>query len=88
VADPLCIEAPSAASAIALVTELAWLEDTDLVPIDDDRWEVRVDEPGNELGRVLTIVEQWVVVWNLGSAVVRISGTPHTLSPADPRPRA
>ncbi len=48
---------------------------TDLVPLDDERWEVRVEESSeHELDAVLHAVARWAVDCRVEQADVRIDG--------------
>lgn len=50
---------------------------TDLVPLEDERWEVRVEESSeDELDAVLHAVARWAAECQLEQARVRVDGEP------------
>jgi hypothetical protein len=83
------VEAPSTASALALVIDVAGFGTADLVPLDGNgRWEVRLVDPGAAapLPELLSTLERWLAVWRLASTTVYIDDVAHTLPAATPRP--
>ncbi|HTS72866.1 MAG TPA: hypothetical protein VMG74_04080 [Gaiellaceae bacterium] len=69
------IEAPTTSSATQLVRDLVPFAQTDLVPLGDERWEVRVEESSeDELDAVLHAVARWAVDCQLKTASVRVDG--------------
>ena len=69
------IEAPTTSSATQLVRDLVPFAQTDLVPLGDERWEVRVEESSeDELDAVLHAVARWAAECSLAEANVRIDG--------------
>jgi hypothetical protein len=67
------IEAPTTSSATQLVRDLVPFAQTDLVPLDDERWEVRVEESSeDELDAVLHAVARWAADWSLEAASVLV----------------
>jgi hypothetical protein len=69
------IEAPSQGTAAVLVQDLVAFAQTDVVPLDDERWEVRVEESSeDELDAVLHAVARWVADCSLEEASVLVDG--------------
>ena len=69
------IEAPTTSAATQLVRDLVPFAQTDLVPLDDERWEVRVEESSeDELDAVLHAVARWAVDCSLDQASVLVDG--------------
>jgi hypothetical protein len=69
------IEAPTTSSATQLVRDLVPFAQTDLVPLDEERWEVRVEESSeDELDAVLHAVARWVADCSLEEASVLVDG--------------
>jgi hypothetical protein len=69
------IEAPNRAAAALLVQDLVAFAPTDIVPLDEERWEVRV--PGSsqdELDAVLHAVARWVADCQLSDTQVLVDG--------------
>ena len=83
--EPVRIEAPSTASAMALLAALARFGYPDLVPVEEDRWEVVIADPGRDsLPELLRVVERWTLVWEATPATVTIDGVPHSLRADNP----
>ena len=77
---PIRIEAPSTASAMALLTELMPLGKADLVQLDDSRWEVHLSHAARTpTAQVLRTVETWLALWNESGTTVHIAGRPRLL---------
>jgi len=77
------IEAPTSAAASQLVRDLVAFAPTDLVPLGDERWEVRVEDSSEEeLDAVLHAVARWVADCRLSETHVLIDGEPVDLPPA------
>ena len=58
---------------------------TDLLPLDDERWEVRVEEStAEELDAVLLAVARWAAVCELDERHVLVDDEPVELPPATP----
>jgi hypothetical protein len=56
---------------------------TDLVPLGDERWEVRIEESSDdELDAVLHAVARWAADCSLEETTVRVNGEPVDLPPA------
>jgi hypothetical protein len=69
------IEAPTTSSATQLVRDLVGFVQTDLVPLADEHWEVRVEESSeHELDAVLHAVARWAADCELEEADVQIDG--------------
>jgi hypothetical protein len=69
------IEAPTSAAASQLVRDLVAFAPTDLVPLGDERWEVRVEDSSEEeLDAVLRAVARWVADCQLNETRVLIDG--------------
>ena len=69
------IEAPTTSSATQLVRDLVPFAQTDLVPLDDERWEVLVEESSeDELDAVLHAVARWAADCSLEEASVLVDG--------------
>ena len=68
-----------------LVRDLVPFARTDVVPLDDERWEVRVEEStDDELDAVLLAVARWAVVCELERGRVLVDGRPVELPDPDP----
>jgi len=77
------IEAPSQGAAALLVQDLVAFVPTDVVPLDEQRWEVRV--PGSsedELDAVLHAVARWVAACDLERRHVLVDDEPVELPEA------
>ena len=71
------IEAPTAGAATQLVSDLVPFARTDVVPIDDERWEIRVEEStDDELDAVLIAVARWAMAIELDEKHVLVDGEP------------
>lgn len=71
------IEAPTTGAANQLVHDLVPFARTDLVPLDDERWEIRVEESTEEeLDAVLLAVARWASVCDLKRRHVLVDGKP------------
>jgi len=71
------IEAPSTNAAEQLVHDLVGFVRTDLVPLGDERWEVRVAESSEEeLDAVLHAVARWAAECSLEGARVLVDDRP------------
>jgi hypothetical protein len=78
---PIRVEAPSTASAMALVAELSAFGTPDLVPLDDGRWEVQLsDTARTPMPHVLRAVQSWLVVWNEPETTVHVADRPRLLA--------
>jgi hypothetical protein len=66
---------------MALLGDLAPFGQPDLLPIAQDRWEVRVPDPGASLPELLTAIEHWAALWRLGPTIVYIDDVEHSLMP-------
>jgi hypothetical protein len=79
--EPIRVAAPSSASALSLVVELASFGQTDLTLGEHGLWEVRLDDdPGRRLADILRVLERWLTLWNMASTTVHIAGEPHELT--------
>ena len=77
------IEAPTSAAASQLVRDLVAFAPTDLVPLADERWEVRVEDSSEEeLDAVLHAVARWLADCQLRETRVLIDGERVDLPPA------
>jgi hypothetical protein len=77
---PVRVEASSSASAMALLEALARFGHPQLVPLEDDRWAVLVEDPGGPaLPELLRLIERWTLVWETTPTTVTIDGVPHVL---------
>jgi hypothetical protein len=77
------IEVPTSAAASQLVRDLVAFAPTDLVPLGDERWEVRVEDSSEEeLDAVLHAVARWVADCQLEETRVLIDGERADLPPA------
>jgi hypothetical protein len=77
------IEAPSQGAAALLVQDLVAFAQTDVVPLDDERWEVRVDgSTEGELDAVLHAVARWVAACELEPRPVLVDDEPVELPEA------
>jgi hypothetical protein len=77
------IEAPTSAAASQLVRDLVAFAPTDLVPLGDERWEVRVEDSSEEeLDAVLRAVARWVADCQLNETRVLIDGERIDVPPA------
>jgi hypothetical protein len=71
------IEAPTSSAAEQLVQDLVPFTRTDLVPLDEERWEVRVEEStDDELDAVLHAVARWASACELESRHVLVDDEP------------
>ena len=71
------IETPSSAAATQLVHDLMPYAKTDLVPLEDERWEVRIDESSeDELDVVLNAVARWAADHSLDDMQVLVDDEP------------
>jgi hypothetical protein len=71
------IETPSSAAATQLVHDLMPYAKTDLVPLEDERWEVRIDESSeDELDVVLNAVARWAADHSLDDMQVLVDDKP------------
>lgn len=69
------IEAPTSNAADQLVRDLVPFTRTDLVPLDGERWEIRVEESTEEeLDAVLLAVARWAVTCDLEPRRVLVDG--------------
>jgi hypothetical protein len=67
-----------------LVRDLVPFARTDVVPLDDERWEVRVEEStDDELDAVLLAVARWAVACELERRPVLVDGLPVELPDPD-----
>ena len=77
------IEAPSSGAAHQLVHDLVPFARTDLVPLDEERWEIRVEEPTEEeLDAVLLAVDRWAAACEVKQRHVLVDGKPVDLPAA------
>ena len=80
----ICIEVPTGGAANQLVRDLCPFARTDVVPIQDDGWEVRVEESTEEeLDAVLHAVARWASGSDLKPRHVLVDGDPVELPLAD-----
>ena len=71
----ISIEAPTAGAATQLVSDLVPFARTDVVPIDDERWEVRVEgSTDDELDAVLIAIARWAMANELDEKRVLVDG--------------
>jgi hypothetical protein len=71
------IEAPTTSAATQLVHDLVPFARTDLVQLDDERWEVRVEgSTEEELDAVLLAVARWAAECEVGRREVLVDGEP------------
>jgi len=71
------IEAPTTNAAELLVHDLVPFAQTDLLPLDGERWEVRVEESTeDELDAVLLAVARWAATCELDRHNVLVDGEP------------
>jgi hypothetical protein len=71
------IEAPSSNAAEQLVHDLVGFVRTDLFPLEDERWEVRVERSSDEeLDVVLHAVARWASDCRLDSPQVLVDNEP------------
>jgi hypothetical protein len=69
------IEAPTSTAATQLVHDLMPYAKTDLVPLEDERWEVRIAESSeDELDVVLHAVARWAADHRLDETQVLVDG--------------
>jgi hypothetical protein len=69
------IEVPTSAAATQLVRDLVAFAPTDLVPLGDERWEVRVEDSSEEeIDAVLHAVARWVADCQLSETEVLVDG--------------
>ena len=69
------IEAPTTSAAEQLVRDLVAFVRTDLVPLEDERWEVLVEENSEgELDAVLVAVARWAADCRLADRHVLVDG--------------
>ena len=69
------IEAPTTSAATQLVRDLVPFAQTDLLPLGDERWEVRVEESSeDELEAVLHAVARWAEDCRLDLESVQVDG--------------
>jgi hypothetical protein len=59
-----------------LVSDLVPFARTDLVPLEDERWEIAADSTDDELDAVLVAVARWAVACELGDRQVLVDGEP------------
>jgi hypothetical protein len=79
------IEAPTTSAAKLLVRDLVAFAQTDLLPLDGERWEVRVEESTeDELDAVLVAVARWAATCELEQQRVLVDGEPVELPEASP----
>jgi hypothetical protein len=77
------IEAPNRAAAALLVQDLVAFAPTDIVPLDEERWEVRVAGGSeDELDAVLHAVARWVAACELERRHVLVDDEPLELPEA------
>jgi hypothetical protein len=77
------IEAPTTSAADQLVRGLVGFVRIDLVPLEGDRWEVRVEESSDdELDAVLNAVARWAAECSLERAQVLVDDEPIELPKA------
>jgi nucleotide-binding universal stress UspA family protein len=71
------IEAPTSGAATLLVRDLVPFARTDVVPLDGERWEVRVEESTeDELDAVLLAVARWAAACRVDRREVLVDGRP------------
>ena len=71
------IEAPTAGAATQLASDLVPFARTDLVPLENERWEILVEgSTEDELDAVLLAVARWAVACELESRRVLVDGEP------------
>jgi hypothetical protein len=77
------IEAPNQGTAAVLVQDLVAFAQTDVVPLDDERWEVRVaGSTEDELDAVLQAIARWVAACELERRHVLVDDQPVELPEA------
>jgi hypothetical protein len=75
---------PTSGAANELVRDLCPFARTDLVPLEGERWEVRVEESTEEeLDAVLLAVARWASASHLAPRRVLVDGAPAELPEAD-----
>ena len=80
----VCIEAPTSGAANLLVRDLVPFARTDLVPLEGERWEVRVEESTDEeLDAVLLAVARWAADCEVTRRRVLVDGEPVELPDPD-----
>ncbi len=73
----ISIEAPNEGAATQLLSDLVPFARIDVLPLDDERWEVRVEESsGEELDAVLLAVARWTAANGLPQRCVQLDGRP------------
>lgn len=73
----ISIEAPTTTAAARLVRDLVPFARTDVVPLGDERWEVRVEESSEkELDAVLHAVARWAAEQSLERPQVLVDDAP------------
>jgi hypothetical protein len=71
---------------MALLADFAALGKPDLMRLDDDRWDVLLNDAARTpIADILHAVEVWLTVWNIPETSVHIGGKPRVLAA---RPRA
>jgi hypothetical protein len=76
----ITIEAPTTTAATALVSDLVPFARTDLVPLEGERWEVRVEESSDEeLDAVLHAVARWATGMSVERPRVLVDDAPFEL---------
>ena len=79
----ISIEAPTSTAASQLARDLVPFARTDLVPLDEERWEVRVEDSSEqELDAVLHAVTRWLADCQLNGTQVMVDGQRVDLPPA------
>jgi hypothetical protein len=69
------IEAPTEGAATQLVSDLVAFARTDVVPLDGERWEVRVEESTEDaLDAVLLAVARWAAANEVPERCVLVDG--------------
>jgi hypothetical protein len=80
----ICIEVPTSGAANQLVRDLCPFARTDVVPVENEGWEVRVEESTDEeLDAVLLAVARWASGSDLKPLHVLVDGDPVELPQAD-----
>jgi hypothetical protein len=83
--EPIRVEAPSSRAAMALLADFAALGKPDLMRLEDDRWEVLLNDAARTpMADILHAVEVWLTAWNTPATRVHIGGKPRMLA-AQPR---
>ena len=73
----ITIEAPNEGAATQLLSDLVPFARTDLVPLDEERWQIRVEEStDDELDAVLLAVARWAGANGLAERCVLLDGRP------------